>query len=110
MKTELAQDKLVIKLDLLEELGAIKRELEIPISSIVDIKPFKEAGVKVKLRLGGTDLGKIKYGRYTTSKGWAFIATKDVGKATVLFFKNFDYDLAILDLDEKTVKELKDRI
>ena len=110
MKVELTEDKLIIKFDPLEEIAAIKRELEIPISSIVDIKPFKEAGIEIDLRVGGTSLFGIDYGVFVTSKGGAFIATKHLDKSTVLFLKDFDYNLVILDLDEKTVEELKKRI
>jgi len=110
MKIELIEDKLVVKFDPLEEIAGIKRKLEIPISSIKDIKPFKDADVKLILRLGGTSLYKIDYGRFETSKGWAFVATDHLDKSTVLFLKDFNYDLVILDLDEKTVDELKRRI
>jgi len=110
MKVELTEDKLIIKFSAWEEIAGIKRELEIPISSIKDIKPFKDADVKLILRLGGTSLYKIDYGRFETSKGWAFVATDHLDKSTVLFLKDFNYDLVILDLDEKTVKELKKRI
>jgi len=107
MKIELTEGKPEVKFEPLEEIAAIKRKLEIPISSIVDIKPFKDADVGIELRVGGTSLFGIDYGRFKTSKGKAFIATQDIGKATVLFLKDFDYDLVILDLDEKTVEELK---
>jgi len=110
MKIELTEDKLVVKFDPLEEIAGIKRELIIPISSIKDIKPFKEADVKLTLRLGGTSLYKIDYGRFETSKGWAFVATEHLDKSTVLFLKDFNYDLVILDLDDKIVEEIKRRI
>ena len=110
MKIELTKDRLVIKFDPLEEITGIKRELEIPILLIKDIKPFKEADVKLILRLGGTSLYKIDYGRFETSKGWAFVATEHLDRSTVLFLKNFNYDLVILDLDDKTIEELKRRI
>ena len=110
MKVELTEDKLIVKFDPLEEIAGIKRELEIPISLIKDIKPFKDADVKLILRLGGTSLYKIDYGRFETSKGWAFVATDHLDKSTVLFLKDFDYDLVILDLNENMVEELKKRI
>ena len=110
MKIELIEDKLVTKLSLLEGLEAFKRKLEIPVPSIVDVKPFKDTGVKLEQRVEGSWLSNKVYGTFITSKGKAFIATQDIGKATVLFLKDFKYDLAILDLDGKIIEELEKRI
>ncbi len=110
MKIELTEDKLIVKFDVLEEIAVIKRELEIPISSILDIKPFKEADVFLTWRVEGASIADIDYGRFETSKGWGFVATKNLEKSTVLFLKDFHYDLVILELDEKTIEELKRRI
>mgnify|MGYP001772666799 CR=1 FL=1 len=113
MKIELTEDKLVIKFSLKEKLEAVKGGLEIPISSIVDIKPFKDAGVDTSPAWFvhmGTYLGKTGLGSFPTSKGWTFMATKDIDNSTVLFLKDFNYNLAIIDLDEKTLEELKERI
>ena len=110
MKIELTKDKLVIKFSLREMFIALKRKLEIPISTITDIKPYKEAGIGYPIRLVGTSLGHIKYGIFATPQGSAFIATRNINNATVLFLQDFGYKLAILDLDEKTVQELENRI
>jgi len=110
MKIELTEDKLIVKFDVLEEIAGIKRELEIPISSIVDIKPFIETDVFLTWKVGGTSIVDIDYGRFETSKGLSFVATKNLEKSTVLFLKDFHYDLVILELDDKTIQELKRRI
>ena len=110
MQIELTEDKLIIKLSFAETLIAFKRRLEIPISSITDIKPYKESGIEYPAKLVGSSIGNTKYGIFETSEGKAFMATEDINNATVLFLKDFGYKLVILDLDENTVQELKERI
>jgi len=111
-------ESLIIKLKDFEKVGALKGSLEIPFNCIGKVAYFKDLDdtekkqIHPKLRVGGTSIGEILYGRFTTGLGLAFFATKKLERSIVMYIScSFPYKIVVIEVsDSETLSELENKL
>ena len=119
VKMEVKGENLIIRLEGVEEIAAFKGSLEIPINCIERVVYFKDLDdtekeqIHPRLRVGGTSIGEILYGRFTTPLGLAFFATKKLERSVVIYVTrcSFPYKVVVVEVsDSEIVRELEEKL
>ncbi len=102
----------MVEFEGLEEFAAIKRRLEFSVDNIVSVTTENHPWVE-GIRVGGVGIpGVIKEGRYIVNGKKVFFAMRHPDKCVTVEFKNEEYDVIVIEVDdkEKVAEEIRSYI
>lgn len=104
---EFTQDALILHLDGLTSLAALKRQVVIPYSTIksVSIEDFKVSLLQSRV---GTSIADIREGRFMLTDKWSFISYENHKDVIVLQLINHEFENVVFQINNP--EEVKDRI
>jgi len=104
---EFTQDALILHLGGLTSLAALKRQVEIPYSTIksVTIEDFKVSLLQFRV---GTSIADIREGRFMLTDKWSFISYENHKDVIVLQLSNHEFENVVFQINNPG--EVKDQI
>ncbi len=94
---EFSQTSLILHLDGLTSVAALKRQVEIPYSSIkgVSIEDFKVSLLRFRV---GTSIADIREGRFMLTDRWSFISYENHKDVVVLQLNNHEFENVVFQI------------
>ncbi len=109
-RLEISEDKLIIKLNILEKILAVRKsDIEIPLECVEKIKIFRNLDeseinfILPRYRILGFSLGNIVYGIFKTDLGKGFFLTRNLENSTVIIMKEgckTPYKIIVIDISD----------
>jgi hypothetical protein len=100
-KIEFTDDKLILHLTGLTSIAALKRHVEIPYSSIINVyvEDFKVSLLQYRI---GTSVADIREGRFLFGDQWCFISYEEHKDVIVLDLSNHEFGKVVFQIDNPT--------
>jgi hypothetical protein len=112
-KIEFTEDKLIIHFTGLTSVAALKKEIEIPYSSIQEVRNGGFDISAFNFRIGTSGIGKdLREGRFLQNGEWIFLSYENHEKVVVLELKDHPYKKIVFEVEnpEQTKKEIIDKV
>ena len=104
---EVTNSSLIIRIEGVHKLLALKSYLEVPLDHVVGIELDPETARKGwssksfwGLRLGTHLPGRLKAGRFHEGEGWSFWSVGDPHKAVLVHLNNERYERMVLEVSD----------
>ncbi|NOU93230.1 hypothetical protein GC093_08350 [Paenibacillus sp. LMG 31456] len=108
---EFTKNTIILHLSGLTSLAALKRQLEIPYSSIKDvtIEDFKVSLLKFRV---GTSIADIREGRFMLTDKWSFISYNNHKDVVVLRLNNHEFENVVFQINnpEEVKRQIQEHI
>ncbi|RCW51817.1 hypothetical protein [Paenibacillus prosopidis] len=104
---EFTGEKLVLHLTGLTVAAALKRNVEVPYSSIrsVAVEDFKVSLLKIRI---GTSIADIREGRFLIGDRWCFISYENHKNVVVLELEDHEFGKVVFQMENP--EEIRERI
>lgn len=97
---EIHDDKLRIQFTGLTVAASLKKEIEVPLSSIIDVSVGDFEINPLSFRVGTSGIGKnLKHGKFLYQKEWVFLSFTNHRNVLILELQDFPYKKIALETE-----------